>query len=263
VPGFVVHKTGAQYRDEIARTLFTTDASWLDQLIRILRVVRTPKIGDRLDLRFLTQAFRTALPPLADDEVNQLADGWEQLERMRDERDTTEQALGAITEFTRSRWRPWADAVTRSAADPVIAATSALTQVTRDERTAKEALDQLSAQERTLNGQMTTLREERGRAVAEREQLQQQQAYRDAVAVAANAQQLAEAAHRAEALAARSAERARTAKAQIPNAARRLESARARATTADQEVERAAGHVAAHAEPAGLVEVTARFPTPT
>src|SRR6266508_6062725 len=61
VPGFVAHKAGALYRDEIARTLFTTDAPWREQLIRNIRVVRTPKIGDRLDLKFLTQAFRTAL----------------------------------------------------------------------------------------------------------------------------------------------------------------------------------------------------------
>src|SRR5262245_3737364 len=259
VPGFVAHKTGALYRDEIARTLFTTDASWLDQLIRILRVVRTPKIGDRLDLKFLTEAFRTALPPLAEDEVNQLADGWEQLERMRTERDTTEQALAAITEFTRGRWRPWADAVIRSAADPVIAATSALTQVTRDERNAKESFDRLSAEETTLQGRLATTREDRDGAMAEREALQESQAYQDAVAAAANAQQLVEAARRADGLAERSAARAHTAQAQVPDAERRLKTARDRADDADREVERVVGHIAGHAEQARLVGVTARY----
>src|SRR5262245_23538874 len=205
VPGFVAHKTGALYRDEVARTLFTTDTAWLDQVIRILRVVRTPKIGDRLDLRFLTEAFRTALPPLAEDEVNQLADGWEQLERMRTERDTTEQALGLIAEFTRGRWRPWADAVIRSAADPVVAATSALTQITRDERRAGDAVEQRSAEERALDGQATDRRDARNQASARREALRETQAYQDAVAAAASAQQLAEAARRAEDLTQRSA----------------------------------------------------------
>src|SRR5437764_12961843 len=110
VPGFTAHRSGTAYREEIARTLYGSSVAWLDQVIRILRVVRTPQIGHRLDLRFLTGAFRVALPPIADDEISQLADGWEQLQRLRDERDTTDQALAAVTEFTRQRWRPWADA---------------------------------------------------------------------------------------------------------------------------------------------------------
>src|SRR5438067_10978826 len=92
VPGFTAHRSGGAYRENIARTLYGSSTAWLDQVIRILRVVRTPQIGHRLDLRFLTDAFRMALPPIADDEISQLADGWEQLQRLRDERDTSEQA---------------------------------------------------------------------------------------------------------------------------------------------------------------------------
>jgi hypothetical protein len=100
VPGFTMHRSGTAYREDIARTLYGSSTTWLDQVIRISRVVRTPQIGHRMDLRFLTDAFRVALPPIAEDEINQLADGWEQLQRLRDERDTTEQALAAVAEFT-------------------------------------------------------------------------------------------------------------------------------------------------------------------
>jgi len=133
VPGFVMHPSGTAYREAIGRTLYGTDEAWLNQLNRILRVVRTPQIGHKIDLKFLTSAFRTALPPIAEDEINQLADGWEQLQRLRDERDEADRALAAVTEFSRRAWRPWADAVIRAATDPVTAAASALTQITREE----------------------------------------------------------------------------------------------------------------------------------
>jgi len=107
VPGFTAHPTGTAYRETIARVLYETDEAWLNQMNRILRVVRTPQIGHKIDLKFLTQAFRTALPPIAQDEVNQLADGWEQLQRLRDERDEADQALTAVTEFSRRSWRPY------------------------------------------------------------------------------------------------------------------------------------------------------------
>ena len=125
----------------------TRDEAWLNQLNRILRVVRTPQIGHKIDLKFLTQSFRTALPPIAQDEVNQLADGWEQLQRLRDERDEADQALAAVTDFSRRSWRPWADAVIRAAADPVTSAASALTQITRDENAARETVTTLTRAE--------------------------------------------------------------------------------------------------------------------
>src|SRR5581483_5564272 len=151
MPEFVVHPSGAMYRETIARTLFGTDEQWLNQLNRILRVVRTPQIGHKIDLKFLTESFRTALPPIAPDEINQLADGWEQLQRLRDERDEAEQALAAVTEFSRRQWRPWADAVIRAAADPVAAATSALTQITRQEREASETVEGITADREALD----------------------------------------------------------------------------------------------------------------
>ena len=109
-------RSGTAYRETIARTLYGSDEAWLNQLIRILRVVRTPQIGHKIDLKFLTEAFRTALPPIAEDEINQLADGWEQLQRLRDERDEAEQALAAVTDFSRRSLA--ARGRTRSSAPP-------------------------------------------------------------------------------------------------------------------------------------------------
>lgn len=257
-PEFTIHRSGTAYREEIARTLFDSDIGWLDQIVRILRVVRTPKIGDRLDLNFLTEAFRAALPPIADDEVNQLADGWEQLERLRNERDTTEQALAAVTDFTRHRWRPWADAVIRSAADPVVSATSTLTKITRDESQASQQVTGLRTELTNLDEKIAKEEERIRHADAEREGLKGSRAYQDAVSAAANAQQLAEQARHAEELATRSEQRAASAKKAIQPAELHVRDAMTHLAAAEDEVAMASAKVTDHAADAGLTEPTAR-----
>jgi len=259
VPGFTLHRSGTAYREDIARTLYGSGVAWLDQIIRILRVVRTPQIGHRLDLRFLTDAFRVALPPIADDEINQLADGWEQLQRLRDERDTTDQALAAVTEFTRQRWRPWADAVIRAAADPVAAVTSKLTQITREEKSASDAVLGLDADVKTLARRIDTEEKASQVATAQREALRDSQGYQDAVSSSMNAQQLAERADGAEEIAGRSRRRADEAQRAIAPAESRFSAAQGQLDTAERAVVSAADTVARYADDAGLVEVTARF----
>jgi uncharacterized protein (TIGR02680 family) len=259
VPGFTLHRSGSAYREEIARTLYGSDTAWLDQVIRILRVVRTPQIGHRLDLRFLTSAFRLALPPIAEDEINQLADGWEQLQRLRDERDTTEQALAAVTEFTRQRWRPWADSIIRASADPVAAAASNLTGITRDEKNASDAVLKLTGDVTDLDKRIADEEEARRIATAQREALHDSQAYQDAVSANVNAQQRAERADDAEEIAKRSHQRADDARRAIAPAESRLSSAQDALSDAEREVVKAADNVAGHAGNAGLVDITARF----
>jgi hypothetical protein len=259
IPGFTAHKSGGTYRDEIARTLYDADAAWLDQVIRILRVVRTPQIGHRLDLKFLTDAFRIALPPIAEDEINQLADGWEQLQRLRDERDGTEQALAAVTEFAHRRWRPWADAVIRAAADPVANVASKLTQITREEKSASEAVGRISAEVASLEARIRHQEEEQSTAAARRDALQQSQAYQDAASAAANTQQLAERADQAAEIARRSGQRADEAQAAIAPAQGQRSAAESQLSSAERAVVSAADKVARWAEQAGLVEITARF----
>ena len=258
VPGFTAHPTGTAYRETTARVLYDTDEAWLNQMNRILRVVRTPQIGHKIDLKFLTQAFRTALPPIAQDEVNQLADGWEQLQRLRDERDEADQALAAVTDFRRRSWRPWADAVIRAAADPVASAASTLTRITREESAARETVTTLTKQKQTLDKQHEEEEEAQRLATAERETLQEQDAYKDAISAVANARQLAEQASQAETTANRSQQRARKAQADVLPAQQRLEAARGNLDSAERSVETAADTVAAHAAKAGLADITAQ-----
>ena len=258
-PDSAVHASGTAYRETIARTLYGSDEAWLNQLIRILRVVRTPQIGHKIDLGFLTDAFRTALPPIAEDEINQLADGWEQLQRLRDERDDAEQALAAVADFSRHRWRPWADAVIRAAADPVAAATSALTQITREEKSASETVERITAEVAALDERQTTEGKARLTAFAQREALRESAAYQDALSAMANAQQLAEQATSAEKTANRSEQRAQKARDAIGPAERKLESSEKDLSSAERAVATASDKVSAQAAGAGLPDLTARY----
>jgi hypothetical protein len=256
VQGFVTHPTGTAYRETIARVLYDADEAWLNQLNRILRVVRTPQIGHKIDLKFLMQAFRTALPPIAQDEVNQLADGWEQLQRLRNERDEADQSLAAVTDFSRRSWRPWADAVIRAAADPVTTAASALTQITRAENAAREAVKTLTKQREDLDGQQGQAEATQRTATAERNALQGQDAYRDAISAVANARLLAEQASKAEKAAGRSRQRADEAQAKVFPAQQRLAEANQNLESAKRSVVTAGDRVSAHADKAGLAEIT-------
>ena len=258
VPGFTAHPSGTAYRDEIARTLYGTDLAWLDQLVRILRVVRTPHIGQRLDLRFLTTAIRHALPPVAQDEIDQLASGWEQLQRLRNERDATEQALAAVAEFNRQRWRPWADSVIRAAADPVAAVTSRLTQITREEKAASDAVSALTRDSAELDARIKAEDQAMRLAIEQRDALRDSKAYDDARTASLNAQQLAERAGAAETTAERSRKRADQALDAIVPAESRLATARKNLEQSEHAEASAADTVAGQADGAGLVDVTAR-----
>lgn len=258
IPGFTAHPTGTTYRETIARVLYDMDEAWLNQLNRILRVVRTPQIAHKIDLKFLTQAFRTALPPVAQDEINQLADGWEQLQRLRDERDEADQALTAVTDFSRRSWRPWADAVIRAAADPVASAASTLTRITRDENAARDTVKTLTGQKEALDKQHAEEDEAQRLATAERDTLREQDAYKDAVSAVANARQLAEQACQAEATAKRSEQRSAEAQAKVLPARQQVEQANQDLKSAERSVATAADQVSAHAGGAGLIDVTAQ-----
>jgi hypothetical protein len=259
VPGFVAHPSGTAYREAIARTLYGTDEQWLNQLNRILRVVRTPQIGHKIDLNFLTESFRTALPPVAVDEINQLADGWEQLQRLRDERDEAEQALAHLTDFSRRQWRPWADAVIRAAADPVAAATSALTQITRQENEASVTVERLTGESKALDKRAAEEEEAHWTASARRDALLQTSAYEDARSATSNADQLNERANDAEKIADRTAEGARKAAAASVTASRQLRKAEEHFNSAERNVVAASRQVTAQAAEAGLATMTEQY----
>ena len=97
VPGFRIARNGAEYKSWVARDLFGfADQARLDAVVRMLKVLRTPHLGQRLDPDFFTAQMREALPAIAQSEIDELAEGWDQLDALAADRDHAEAARDAV-----------------------------------------------------------------------------------------------------------------------------------------------------------------------
>ncbi|MGX1909278.1 TIGR02680 family protein [Streptomyces phaeochromogenes] len=188
--------TAETYKRHLARLVFDSDGSALDSYVRMLRVIRTPKLGERLDMKFLSEQLRMAFPPLREHEIRQLAEGWDQLEKITSDRDSAQQARDALNVFNRRAWTPWAGATVRHAADNVVAANSSLDEITRKARSEGERRD--TAAEKLNELDEETAAEERQRADmgTERDEIRRRDAYVNAEAAQERARTLTDEAKR-------------------------------------------------------------------
>ncbi|MEN3615288.1 hypothetical protein AAH979_37895 [Plantactinospora sp. ZYX-F-223] len=156
----------------------------------MLKVLRTPHLGQKLDPDRLTSQIRSALPPVATSEVTELAHGWQELEQLARDRDSAEQARKAIAVYLTRAWRPWADAVLRLHADTLIAADTGVTEARAQVGAAKADLDDARKRldEEARNTQH--LEEARDRTRTELMQLLRSAAYTSAVERANDAKRL-------------------------------------------------------------------------
>lgn len=182
-PSMTVHPGGRAYARTVASTLFgLTDPERLRTVVELLKTLRTPKLGNRLEPGWVIDRIREALPPLDTAEINGLAEGWDQLGQLAADRDAAKEAQEAVTAYVKSTWNPWADATLRLAADDLVAAVTAHDDVTRAEREArgraKAALDDLQKAQESAEGTDT----EHAKVTQRRETLLRSQSYRDAVA---------------------------------------------------------------------------------
>jgi uncharacterized protein (TIGR02680 family) len=182
IDGVWVRSNAAQYRERLAKELFgLEDLESYDNLTELLKQLRKPKLGERLNPASLAETLRDSLPPLAGHEVAQLADGWEHLEQLRIAVEKTERSAAAVATFVRTGWRPWVRATVRRHADTLAEATTALDNTTKTKRLAEQALaaarEQLGAvQEQQFRLGLTISDRE-----TEREELLQSSAFQDAV----------------------------------------------------------------------------------
>lgn len=238
VTGFEQHTSGEKYRAAIARTMFDGDTAVLTQLTRVLRVLRTPKIGARFEMDDLATAFRHALPAIDDSEIEQLSQDWDELERMRTEQDNAEQALVAITQFTSKYWLPWAHSEIRQAADPVLSSHGDVTTALKKERREQATLDNCATDVMVIDDKITKAEDGQRHARTQKETLQKTQEYATAATATASARSLAEQAGKAE-------ERAQRAIERVQTAGTRLSEARTHHDTAQRAAD-AAGHALEH-----------------
>ncbi|MHA6800026.1 TIGR02680 family protein [Bounagaea algeriensis] len=129
-----VHPTAADYRTQVRRTLYPelTEQRY-DALITALLQLRQPKLSQRLDPKLLSHLLSMALPPLGQTEISELAEGFERLDRQREQLQRLDDELAAATTVAR-RQETYAQRVLRAGSATLISATTEMDNLTRRAR---------------------------------------------------------------------------------------------------------------------------------
>ncbi|MGD8214419.1 SbcC/MukB-like Walker B domain-containing protein [Aestuariimicrobium sp. Y1814] len=144
-PGFTQHGSAQAYKADVADRLLASTVDRLEIVGKILKVTRTPKLGAQLDVRFVTDHLRSSLPELRRSEIEQLAQGWDQLDQIRHDLKRTQDAADIVAKFTSDAWQPWLQAKLRIAADEAADRRTKFDRVRRDEDAAQEVLREAEA----------------------------------------------------------------------------------------------------------------------
>lgn len=133
-----VHANATDYRSTVRQTLFPgLSEQRYDALITALLQLRTPKLSQRLDPGLLSTLLSRALPPLGQDEVAELAEGFERLDRQRDHLVRLDKETEAAR-MVADRQRSYAQRVLRAASAEVISTTDERDRLTRIARESEE-----------------------------------------------------------------------------------------------------------------------------
>jgi uncharacterized protein (TIGR02680 family) len=134
----VLHPNATDYRCAVRSTLFPgmTEQRY-DALITALLQLRTPKLSQRLDPALLSALLSRALPPLGHSEIAELAEGFERLDRQREQLKKLDAEVDAARTLA-ARQKSYAQRVLRAAAAALISATTELDNLTRAARRSEE-----------------------------------------------------------------------------------------------------------------------------
>ncbi|WP_341358390.1 TIGR02680 family protein [Georgenia sp. M64] len=253
LPGMTVFSSAAAYRERLSTEIFGLSAGAYDNLTNLLRELRVPKLGERLNPATLAATLRDALPPLASHEVSQLADGWDGLESLRERMAQTERAARAVARYVADSWRPWARAVVEQRASEMAVATSRLDRTTRDRRQAQESLTASEALVETTRVDEAEAGAELQRQRAALAELMESEAYRDAQQAEHRVTSLRDETRRLTTQAEDAATRLAAAERDRTDVASRHAGAEDRLTEAVDARERAADLLHGTAGPAGVV----------
>lgn len=181
MPGVRTWTNGSVYSSKVAGELFGfADTERLDTLTAMLRVLRLPHLGQQLNPDFFTRQMRLALPAVDSVAITTLADGWDQLDRLAEDRDAAEAALKVLRAFIASAYNPWVDAVLRSRADALSAAVTRFDDVTRKVGEAERARDEHARNSAALTAEIARLEKSRDGADIARDTLLASKAVQDA-----------------------------------------------------------------------------------
>ncbi|MDX3521975.1 TIGR02680 family protein, partial [Streptomyces scabiei] len=246
-----VHTSATGHRTAVRRALFAgMGEQRYESLLSALLQLRQPKLSERLDPSLLSTLLSRALPPLGEDEIAELAEGFEQLDRQREHLRRLDDEVAAAETLAQAQ-RAYARRVLRAGAAALIDAAAETDDLTRAARKSAEEFAQALAQRESARA----LREEqelRARALEETvEGLRQSEAY-------GRGEELDRLRRRTEDAAAAAARRrafARAARAAAEQDRGHADGTAGRARTLDEHARDAAEEARGSARPAGLESV--------
>jgi uncharacterized protein (TIGR02680 family) len=140
-----VTDSASEHRDAVRAALFPDfSADRYDALLNALLALRKEKLSQHLDLDKLSDVMSEALPAIDDAEIAAVAEGFERLDRRRDELTLLERDVAEVDAVSQ-RQRAYARAVVASVAADVRKAESARDGVVRRQRRAADELDEVAA----------------------------------------------------------------------------------------------------------------------
>jgi len=164
-----IYQQGAEYRERVDRELFGLKRDRFSALRHLLLQLRRPQLSEKLDPRSLSELLIESLPPIDEDLVGQLSQGFERLERDQAELRRIEAAAEAVEGF-REVYREYCRGIARARAAGMRTSDSRYHREAASLRTAEEeyraseaAIAELEVRHRETEG---AINEGRGRLQA-------------------------------------------------------------------------------------------------
>lgn len=152
--------SAADYRRAVRQQLFPEfSGEQYEALITALLQLRTPKLSEHLDPDTLSDLLSQALPPLDHADIAEIAEGFEKLDRRREDLARLGREVAAA-ESLATRARTYARRVLRAGAQSVISATSAMTRATRRTKDCQQQYERAAGELARLETQQAELDEE-------------------------------------------------------------------------------------------------------
>ncbi|ALL79513.1 hypothetical protein AD006_30235 (plasmid) [Pseudonocardia sp. EC080610-09] len=177
-----VHDSAGDYRAEIRSVLFggITEQRY-DSLVLALLQLRTPKLSQRLDPSLLSTLLSRALPPLGESELGELAEGFQRLDRQREEVERLDDEAATARSLATAQ-QTYARRVIRAAAAELITATSVMDGHTRTVRENEEELAAARLAHGRAHSDGAAARTQVERVAIEVEELQARSEYQEGAA---------------------------------------------------------------------------------
>jgi uncharacterized protein (TIGR02680 family) len=249
-----VHDSGEQHRAAVREVLFPGfGPDRYASVVGALLALRKEKLSQQLvNVEELSSILSEALPPLDDHDIATVAEGFERLDRRRDEIKALEAELREVR-LLADRQRGYARAVVASSASAVVSAETRRDNVTRAERTARDALEEVSAEADGAEAALCAEEERLAGIGVEIEARKDSDAYKGGVALA----DLRSQARRLSEIADRQAVAAEDARLASEKAAGELAEAAARGEAAASNLDQASRELWACAQPVAAEAVLA------